>query len=71
VGESPMNCPGDCINGRFCGDGLCTDGENSANCPGDCGGRMTVCGNGRCESPIEVLQCPKDCGPPPPVPLPL
>jgi hypothetical protein len=36
VGESPTNCPSDCIHGRFCGDGVCSDGENASNCPPDC-----------------------------------
>jgi hypothetical protein len=70
-GESPANCPTDCINGRYCGDGLCTqaDGENSSNCPGDCN-RSAVCGNGVCEGPAEQFGCPQDCGPLPPVPTP-
>jgi hypothetical protein len=50
----------DCIGGRFCGDGLCSDGENRANCPGDCNG-TAFCGNGLCESLAEEIRCPQDC----------
>jgi hypothetical protein len=74
LSESPSNCPVDCVGGRFCGDGMCTDGdgENEFNCPVDCGQTGPLCGNRRCEGLIEQFTCPVDCGPPPfPLPFPI
>jgi hypothetical protein len=42
--------------GRYCGDGLCTDGETPSSCPADC-----HCGDGSCNSGETPGTCAEDC----------
>jgi len=51
AGESPENCPEDCV---YCGDGFCEGNEDKVSCPEDC----MVCGDGVCDdAEIGATQC--------------
>lgn len=58
-GETPANCPGDCI-WKKCGDGECTPEDGGVElCPEDCGAH---CGDCICTYPESYTTCQNDCG---------
>jgi len=64
LGETPTNCPQDCIvGGLVCGDGICqgAEADNTTQwyCPQDC--KTDKCGNGKCDSGETWINCNEDC----------
>ncbi len=52
-GETPTNCPADCMAASTCGNGMCDAGETNSSCPQDCPNN----GGLNCQDPFTIIGC--------------
>src|SRR3989338_2614017 len=68
-GETPANCPGDCVTGNDCGNGAiepgegCDNGVNNGACPASCSSSCAIndCGSGGTGSTCPALTSANAC----------